>query len=150
MRIILCLLITVSSFANLVGEGKLEYGIFGIDLYNVRYYKTKKSSTIQLIYLRDIAKKYSIQGWQEGFKLNLGSNHTKYSAQIEWVIKNTPDVLEGDSLTIKIEGNKVELNKNKATIATRTDEKLAQIIHLPWIGPSPVDKELKAKLLGQP
>jgi hypothetical protein len=131
-----------------MGSGLLEYSFFKIDLYEISYYKTKSghSSFLKLIYKRDIKKNVSNQGWEEGLKEN-ASTHVK---EILWIKQQTPDLKENDQLIILVDGEKGFIILNNKIKAQTNDKKISRLLHLPWIGPYPVDEDLKKNLLGHP
>ncbi len=125
-----------------VGEGTLSYLFW--DVYVVRYYKSDKVEALELEYLRDVERKYSIKGWKQGLE-----NEKNIDKELEWLISHAVDIKEGDKLRIyKYEGENVLISKNGKTIAKKLgDKKLYRIVHMPWIGPEPVDSDLKKALL---
>lgn len=134
---------------KLSGSALLEYGIFGIDIYKIAYYQaTPEKSLMILHYERDIAKKYSIEGWKAGFVKNV--DMTQYQEAINWFYENTPDIKKGDRLfllkNIQNNTNQVAIIHNDKLVAKASGEKLAKLIHIPWIGPKPVDEGIKKKL----
>ncbi|ATH07110.1 hypothetical protein BIY24_03900 [Halobacteriovorax marinus] len=127
-----------------IGSGVLSFYFW--DVYKVRYLKSKTSGNeaIELHYLRDIKKEYSEKGWSEALEHLDG-----IEVQKNWLIENSVDIKEDDILTIyKYSEENVLLTKNNIPIAKKLkDKKLFELIHTPWIGKKPINKELKAKLL---
>ena len=134
---------------SLKGEYLLEYSIFKIDIYIISYFQGEAPGTsmITLNYQRDLEKHISEKGWVEGFKNNV-PDEKGYQIAMDWLIKNTPSVKEGDILYILKKDKVVSIYKNKKFLAGIEDPKIAEIVFLPWIGPKPVIKELKDALLG--
>ena len=62
-----------------VGEGTLSYLFW--DVYVVRYYKSDKVEALELEYLRDVERKYSIKGWRQGLE-----NEKNIDQELEWLI----------------------------------------------------------------
>lgn len=129
-----------------LGKSKLELPFLGLDLCQIEYYQAQSSHAVRLIYLRDIKKSHSLLGWDKGLNQNLKSPQ-EYQEQINWIKDNTVDMQINDELIIKISTHQVELIKNGKLLASKKDEKLAQIILLPWIGENPVDSKVKSELL---
>ena len=60
--------VLASAELQLVGKAMLEYSIFKIDVYEVSYFKDKKTKVekLTLNYKRDVAAKHSLEGWKVG------------------------------------------------------------------------------------
>lgn len=136
---------------KLIGSGLLEYSIFKIDVYRMAFYKALKSdcSLLKIIYEMDIEKKISNEGWYEGIKRNLKKEFINYKKELQWLKEKTPDLKEKDQLIILRKNDMGFLIVNEKIIAKTQDRKISKLLHLPWLGPHPVDEELKKNLLGQ-
>ena len=136
-----------------VGEGKLVYKLafFGWDVYQASLYRLKgkkDDSQVQIMrfyFYRDVEKKYLKQGWDEGMK---NERDELSKSDWEWLYSITPDAKEGKVLEIAVEGKKLTVSYD-GKVSTRESFLLSKNIFNSWIGPSPVDKELKNKLLGK-
>lgn len=135
---------------KLVGKSLLEYSFFKIDVYWVSYYKSSKSnhSLLKFVYARDIKKDVSNQGWSESLKENLKEKFSSYKKEIAWLQSKTPDFKEKDVLVILKEGSTGFIIHNGVVKAKTKDKKILELLHLPWIGPAPINDELKSNLLG--
>ena len=135
---------------KLIGHSLLEYSIFKIDIYWISYYRGLKDnySLLKIIYARDIEKDVSNQGWHQGFKNNLKENFVSYKKEISWLKSKTPDFKKNDTLILLKEGKVGYLIHNGVIKAKTDDRRILELLHLPWIGPIPVDKDLKSNLLG--
>ena len=129
------------------GKALIEVTIFKIDVYEASYRSNIKlnKTLLELKYLMNVEKKLSIKGWTEGFK---PLDKKIFKEAISWVEKNTNDMKKGDVFSMLIENKKVSLFHNGKFLASSTDPNVANIIHYPWIGDKPLDKEIKNKLLG--
>lgn len=138
-----------NSDLELIGKAMAEFSIFKIDIYEVSYLKNKDGrEELVLDYKRDIEKKYSIMGWEEGLKhmiKDTPENKPKY----EWITNQTVDLAKDDKFTIRREGDKVTMLKNGRKIASTEDKMIARMAFEPWIGKKPIDKKIKNKLLGK-
>ena len=146
----LALLLPLFSYAeelSLIGKGLLEYSVFKVDIYEISYHKGKDNlAELRLNYKIDVKEKYSVKGWEKGLESVLKQDPT-LSSKVSWIYKNTVDFVKGDELTIRKNNAEVTLLKNGSVFAHTIDEQIAKIIFLPWIGPDPVDNELKKQLL---
>lgn len=135
-----------STDLKLVGKALLEFSIFKIDIYEIAYYKTKGAEELRMEYKRDVKKKHSILGWEEGLKRLL--KEKKYRSKAEWIYSNTPAMKKGDVFAIRKQGDTVQFLKNEQELASVEDEALAEMVFEPWLGTPPVDQKIKNKLLG--
>lgn len=152
MKKLLFILLTITtvhaSELKLKGTALLEYSIFGIDIYQISYYSDENDHQEMLLeYKRDVAKKYSIEGWNVGLKSELDRSPTS-EKKIQWILDHTKNVKEGDKFLIKKVKDQVSFWLNGKKIAQTRDSYLSNIIFSPWIGPNPIDQDLKQKLLG--
>jgi hypothetical protein len=132
---------------KLIGKFLLEYSIFKIDVYEISYFKASDGSEkLVLDYKRDVEKKYSIKGWEEGLKYKLKDR--AYTEKAKWLLNNTIDLKEGDKFSVIKNKSKVTLQKNEIEIATIKDPLIAELAFEPWLGNVPVSMELKNSLLG--
>jgi len=131
---------------KLSGADLLEYGIFSIDIYKIAYYTHRNTKILVLDYQRDIAQKYSIEGWKLGFENN-SKVSSNYKEQINWIYKSTPNIKKGDKLYLVKSKKTASILHNNQLVATSTDPKVLELIHIPWIGANPVSKEIKENLL---
>ena len=136
---------------KLVGQSLLEYSFFKIDVYWISYYKSSRhnSSLLKIIYARDIEKDVSNQGWDEGLKKNLKEKISSYKKEIIWLKSKTPDFKENDVLLLLKEGSTSFIIHNGVVKAKTNNKRILELLHLPWIGPVPIDEELKSNLLGK-
>ena len=130
---------------SLVGEKKVT--IFFFDIYHAAFYtnSSKKKELLTLHYLRDISRSASIKGWKKSFDTISGRTTAK-----EWIYKYTGDMKKGDVFKMwKLhDSKKTILYKNDQLIATTENLDVFFLIHHPWIGPEPLDKNIKSQLLG--
>ena len=136
---------------KLVGHSLLEYSFFKLDVYWISYYKssTNNRSLLKIIYARDIEKDISNQGWDEGLKNNLKDKFSSYRKEITWLKSKTPNFKEKDVLVLLKEESNGFIIHNGNIIAKTNDKRVLELFHLPWIGPIPIDEELKSNLLGK-
>ncbi|MBG08697.1 MAG: hypothetical protein CME68_08060 [Halobacteriovoraceae bacterium] len=135
---------------KLVGHSLLEYSFFKIDVYWISYYKSSKNnnSLLKFIYARDIEKDVSNQGWSESLKNNLKGKFSSYKKEIAWLHSKTPDFKENDILVLLKEGPMGFIIHNGVIKAKTNNKRILELFHLPWIGPKPIDEDLKSNLLG--
>ncbi|EQC48578.1 hypothetical protein M899_1214 [Bacteriovorax sp. BSW11_IV] len=144
------LLLVHSTFAlELKGKALLEYSIFAIDIYEISYYANNDNTHVklELLYKRDIDRDISKQGWQVGLEKN-DIDLSKRQKEFEWIMSHTPNLKEGDRFVISIKNNTVEFICNDKTLGVITDENLAKLVLLPWLGPKPISEKIKSSLLG--
>ncbi|MDC0254592.1 chalcone isomerase family protein [Bacteriovoracales bacterium] len=136
---------------KLIGSGLLEYSIFKIDVYKIAFYKSLKSdcSLLKIIYEMDIEKNISNEGWKEGLKKNLKKEYDLYKKELKWIKEKTPNLKEKDQLIILRKNNMGLFIVNKKIIAKTKEKNISKLLHLPWLGPNPIDEDLKKSLLGQ-
>lgn len=133
---------------KVLGEALIEVTLFKIDVYTAKLYQSnslKNVTVLELDYMIDVDKKYSLQGWKEGFK---PINQAKYKAAIDWIFENTIDLNKGDKFSIWKSKNEVRFYHNLKLVAQIKDPFVNQIALYPWIGENPLDQEMKNKLLG--
>jgi hypothetical protein len=148
-RLLLSLLFITSAIAGeykLVGTHKLEVTMFGIDVYNASYFKDGDNNKITLKYLRDVEKKYSVEGWEKG----LAKYDTKEEKEArKWLINTSEDIKEGDVLELIEKENKLIITLNGKITHQNNDKLIAKLALAPWIGKYPAKKEMKNDLIGK-
>ena len=139
---------SLSPSSTLIGQGILYYSFFRIKVYNISYYKSdnKNEEFIKIKYLRNVKSKHLQKGWEIGFTNN-NLDISTLKDEMAWLETVTPSVKKDDEILIKKSLDKIEVYFNNNLIGQR-EGKIAQIIYQPWIGPNPVDQDLKNKLLG--
>ncbi len=139
---------------SLQGSALLKFSIFKITIYKIDYHIYSKEEDAQkealiLTYQTDVAKSYSLKGWQAGIAPNI-SSPKKFKKQLDWINNNTPDFKENDVFKIeKINNKVVSFYKNNKLLAKKEDAKLAKIVFSPWLGEKPIDDEIKQNLLAK-
>lgn len=132
---------------RLVGTALAEFSIFKIDVYQISYFRAQDGSEeLHLDYKTNVKKKYSIMGWEEGLDPVL-KKKPEYKDQYNWILEQVVDLKKGDVYVIKKNKNKVSMFKNANLIGEIDDAIVASMVYEPWIGASPVDKDIKKKLL---
>ena len=132
---------------RLIGTGLAEFSIFKIDIYQVSYFKGSNGvEELHLDYKRDIAKKYSILGWEKGLG-PIESKIPEFKKKFKWIIDQVVDLKKGDKYIIRKQLNQVSMYKNLKLIGKITDPIISSMVFEPWIGKVPVDRALKKKLL---
>lgn len=132
---------------KMVGTALAEFSIFKIDIYQISYFKGKNGKEeLHLDYKREVKKKYSIMGWEEGLEPFLKKN-PEHKDKYNWIINQVVDLKEGDLYVIKKENTKVSMLKNGKLVGEIDDKIIASMVFEPWLGEVPVDKDLKKKLL---
>ena len=97
----------------------------------------------------DIEKNISNEGWKEGLKKNLKKEYDLYKKELKWIKEKTPNLKEKDQLIILRKDNMGLFIVNKKIIAKTEEKNISKLLHLPWLGPNPIDEDLKKSLLGQ-
>ena len=133
---------------KLVGKALLEVTVFKVDVYNASYFKKEKSELLTLSYLRDVEKKYSLQGWDAGFEHLEETKDNEIKEAIKWIRENTGDLKESETFSILKHEGVTTFYKNKKAYATTKLAKVYELVLTPWIGDNAVDKSLKKGLLG--
>ncbi|MCP4915153.1 MAG: hypothetical protein GY909_18685 [Oligoflexia bacterium] len=157
LKVIILFLISVSSFAqclvdqNKLGQDRVQLTFF-LKLYDIAYYQEGDEEIMRLHYLKNIRKEHSNIGWERGFKSNFNDSElAKYKSSLDWLYAQTPPVEKGDCLKIKANKNSgtFSISKNGKQIAQTSDKSLSKIIFYPWVGPKPLDDEVKSNLIGK-
>ena len=131
---------------ELQGEALVEIGPFGLDVYIARFFEgANNERLLELEYVRDVDRKYSHMGWEEGLK---SFSDPRYQNSIQWILETTPDVKKGDRLIFETKGNITSVKLNGILLEQTDQEHAATLILAPWIGVAPIDEEVKKKLLG--
>tara|TARA_Y100000385_G_C12927393_1_gene565239 strand:- start:103 stop:612 length:510 start_codon:yes stop_codon:yes gene_type:complete len=131
---------------ELQGEALVEIGPFGLDVYIARLFEgADDERLLELEYVRDVAQKYSHMGWEEGLK---SFSDSKYQNSIRWILETTPDVQKGDRLTFETKGDFTSIKLNGVLLEQTDQEHAAMLILAPWVGVTPIDEDVKKKLLG--
>lgn len=137
---------TDHSGMQLRGESLVEVGPFGLDVYIARFFSdTGGVRSMELEYLRDVAKEFSIMGWEKGLA---SFESSVYQGAIEWILAITPDLLKGDRLEMRVAGEATSVFVNGRLIGASDNPQVAELIHAPWIGDAALDSEVKKRLLG--
>lgn len=132
---------------QLVGKALLEYSIFKIDIYEISYFKGQNNlEELVLDYKIDVKKKYSQEGWHKGLEPILKKDE-RYLSKSQWILENTVDLKKGDLYTIRKQNDHITLLKNSVILAEIEDNSIAQLVFYPWLGETPIDEDLKRKLL---
>lgn len=132
---------------KMVGTALAEFSIFKIDVYQISYFKAENGKEeLHLDYKREVKKKYSIMGWEEGLEPVLKKN-PDYKPKYDWIINQVVDLKEGDLYVIRKENSKVSMLKNGKLVGEIDDKIIASMVFEPWLGEVPVDKDIKKKLL---
>ena len=133
----------------LKGSSLIEVTIFKIDVYVASFYVSSingdNTELLELDYKTDVKKKYSIEGWEEGFK---NVDRSRYREAINWIYRNTPNVIKGDKFSIERKGNLVWFFHNGILLSEIKDELVSYLALLPWVGDKPIDQKIKNELLG--
>ncbi len=128
------------------GEALVEVGPFGLDVYIARFFDSGTGlKLIELEYLRDVMRKFSMMGWDKGLAV---FDTAVYRDAVDWIKEKTPDIKEGDRFTVRVDQMRTTIWLNGNVIGETNDPVVAQIILSPWIGEQPVDENVKQKLLG--
>jgi hypothetical protein len=128
------------------GEALVEVGPFGLDVYIARFFDSGNGlKLIELEYLRDVMRKFSLMGWERGLA---PFDTPAYEEAVNWIKDKTPDIKEGDRFRVRVDGTSTTLLLNGMTIGESDDPLVAEIILSPWVGDPPVRLEVKQKLLG--
>jgi len=131
---------------ELQGEALVEIGPFGLDVYTARFFEgADNERLLELEYVRDVARKYSHMGWEEGLK---SFSDSRYQSSIQWILETTPDVKKGDRLTFETKGDITSVKLNGVLLGQTDQDHVAILILAPWVGITPIDEEVKKKLLG--
>ena len=131
---------------ELQGEALVEIGPFGLDVYIARFFEgADNERLLELEYVRDVARKYSHMGWEEGLK---SFSDSRYQRPMQWILETTPDVKKGDRLTFETKGDTTSVKLNGVLLGQTDQEHVAMLILAPWVGITPIDEEVKKKLLG--
>lgn len=132
---------------ELQGEALVEIGPFGLDVYIARFFEgADNERLLELEYVRDVAQKYSHMGWKEGLKI---FSDSRYQNPIQWILETTPDVKKGDRLTFETKGAITSIKLNGVLLEQTDQEHAAMLIFAPWVGITPLDEDVKKKLLGE-
>jgi len=137
---------SLASDFDLVGSYLLEYSVFKIDVYKISYFKGKETEKLVLDYKIDVKKEHSLEGWKVGLAHKMKDDLFRQKAQ--WIFDHTSDAKKGDSFIIIKTGQLIEFQMNEKLLGKTTDPIIAELAFEPWLGEKPIDKNLKASLLG--
>ena len=133
---------------SLVGEALVEVGPFDLDVYQVRHFTRNANETlVELIYLRDVPRYFSLKGWDKGFEHIASVPDLKVA--MDWVRSKTPDLKEGDRFAMLVAGSVTSLYLNSLLVGKSDSPNVARIIHSPWIGDKALDLKIRAQLMGK-
>ena len=140
------------------GEYFYEFGLLKLDVYKIYFYCQSPNCTeddikngrgsliLKFKYLRDVKRKYSQKGWDVGLKRNLGTKIRGYKSELDWLKDNTFNIKKDDVIIFYVDNNKLNIYKNNEIFAKTINDKLTNIVFLPWIGKKPITKKCKENL----
>jgi hypothetical protein len=144
------------------GAGVHEASMFDVDVYVAGLYAEKPSSnasrlldseqTIQLSlrFKRDVDRKALIKAAKKGMKKQLGSASTEFGDEIAALEQGLRDLRKGDTLSMTYDkgvGVRVGINERACGQVIAGDD-FGRALFANWLGPRPVSRKLKARLLG--
>jgi hypothetical protein len=110
--------------------------------------KSEQMKRMDLHLLRDVGKEKIVESIREGFEKQSKAQMPALQGRLDQLAAAVPDLKKGDllSLTYVPEKGVVMGGVAKETIIPGKD--FADALFMVWLGPDPVDSDLKRKLLG--
>jgi len=138
--------LSLAQTLELAGHAPLDFKakalmeVYWIDVYDVSHYKSSSAEAIKLDYIIDVSSKHSCEGWEKGLKQNLEEQKVTEETKnaIKWLCETAIDLKKGDQLVFYREKNLVKIYHNQKLIQEKSDELIASLLLLPWLGPKPV------------
>lgn len=146
---------------HLNGAGLHEVGMFDVDVYVAALYVEHASSnareileseqTIQLLleFKRDIARSDLIEAAETSIRAHAANLGARFGARLAKLERGLRDVHAGDRLRITYDkGVGIELTLNDEHCGAVAGDDFARALLGTWLGPQPVSRDLKHRLLG--
>jgi len=110
--------------------------------------KSEQVKRMDLHLLRDVSKEKIVESIREGFEKQSKAQMPALQARLDQLARAVPDLKKGDllSLTYVPDRGVVVGGVAKETVISGKD--FADALFSVWLGPDPVDGDLKRKLLG--
>jgi hypothetical protein len=148
-----------SSTLVLNGLGVREASVFKVDVYVGALYLESRSSDAEAIlastgpkhlalhFLREVEVDKIRDGWTEGFAKN-ASNPDELQPRIDAFNALMTDMGEGGDITLRFQGDRVEVSINGTVQGVVQGEDFARAALAIWLGPNPPNEGLRKGLLG--
>lgn len=144
---------------SLVGAGLLRYR-WVIKAYVAAFYQSDPNAApddptiarrLTIEYFHDIAAEDFAEATLKGVEQNLSAQaFDKLKNRVAQFNRLYQDVKPGDRYTLDYRPSQgITLRLNNHTLGQLMDQKLAMALFAIWLGPNPVDEDLKADLLGK-
>ncbi len=145
------------------GAGVHEASMFNVDVYVAGLYAEEPSSnparlldsdqTIQLSlrFKRDVDRKDLIKAAEKGMRKQLGGASDSFRNEIAALERELSDLRKGDTLSMTFDkgvGVRVGINDHQCGDLIAGDD-FGRALFANWLGPRPVSRKLKARLLGE-
>jgi hypothetical protein len=143
------------------GAGVHQASIFHVDVYVAGLYVEKRSSspaellesrqTVQLAlrFKRDVTRRDLIRAAEKGMRKQVGDRAASFRSQIDQLERDLRDLRKGDTLSMTYaKGVGVRIGINGEQRCAIAGDEFGRTLFSNWLGPRPVSRKLKVRLLG--
>jgi hypothetical protein len=110
--------------------------------------KSEQAKRMDLHMLRDVGKDKIVESIREGFEKQSKAQMPALQARLDQLAAAVPDLKKGDVLSLTYVAEKGVLVGGAAKETVIPGKDFADALFSVWLGPDPVDGDLKRKLLG--
>lgn len=135
-------------FPHLKEVGKSDYSVFFIDVYDISYLKSDKDKTdaLHIKYKMDLTAKKRLDSFMESLRnQQLNVDYNEWERILSMIF---PDVLDGDTITIVRESDKLFFYHNAEFRTLYANLDLANAFFNVWLGET-ADRRIRKELLGK-
>ena len=109
---------------------------------------TDQVKRVEMHMLRDLERGKIVEAVQAGFEKNSGPQMPQLQTRLDQFLKAIPDLRAGESITITyIPGQGTVVKAAASDEITVAGKDFADALFSVWLGPQPVDDELKNEML---
>lgn len=110
--------------------------------------KSEQMKRMDLHLLRDVGKEKIVESIREGFEKQSKAQMPALQGRLDQLAAAVPDLKKGDSLSLTYVPEKGVVMGGAAKETVIPGKDFADALFMVWLGPDPVDADLKRKLLG--
>jgi hypothetical protein len=143
------------------GTSLCEWGVFGIDLYQVALYLEAPSRSereviesnqvkhLELRFSRSLSKKLMQRAYRASFRANTKQDTDRYEERIDQFVRLIPAVKKGDRLAFTcFPGQGLEIRLGKTMLGRIPGDDFGRLFFRLYVGPVPPTKAVRRGLLG--
>jgi hypothetical protein len=142
------------------GIGKREVTVFGIDVYIAGLYleeemtdaagilASRSYKLLDIHFVHTTTRARLRDAWTSALREAAGRDWPGYQAPLERLLEATPEMRDGESLSLLFSDAGVELQVNRKKKETGGDRGFAVAMLSMWIGPNAPNEKLRSQLLG--